>query len=207
MQPSSVKPSSVSPLVDTPSGAAPGAESAAPASLESRAGVVRRTAASLALLAIAMWMGGLLALGALAAPVVFATVPLPLSADAMTIVFRRFDLVAMASAAVLLATEAAVLVARLPYLRVDRARVAVSVLAAVLAVLQGVHISPRIAELHASGALRGTGSGGLELARLHDLAEMSGQAQLVLLAAAVVLHVVALSSPEGRGRRSRPSVS
>ena len=50
--------------------------------------------------AIGVWLGGLVALGAIAAPVVFAIVPMPASADAMTVVFRRFDLVAMACAAV-----------------------------------------------------------------------------------------------------------
>jgi hypothetical protein len=165
-------------------------------------GVVRRTTAALALLAVGVWMGGLLALGALAAPAVFGTVPLPLSADAMTLAFQRFDLVAMGCAAIVMATEAVVAVARLPYRRVDIARVVVSVLAAALAVLQGVRISPRIAELHAGGALRGAGAAGRELAHLHDLAEACGQAQLVLLAAAVVLHVVALSTPEARGRSS-----
>jgi hypothetical protein len=169
--------------------------------------VVRRVTAALALLAVGVWMGGLLALGALAAPVVFGMVPLPLSADAMTLVFQRFDLVAMACAAIVMATEAAAAVARLPYRRADGARVIVSVFAAALAVLQGVRISPRIAELHAGGALRGAGAAGRELAHLHDLAEACGQAQLVLLAAAVVLHVVALSTPEGRGRPERRPVA
>ena len=52
---------------------------------------------SLAILAVAVWLGGLAALGAVAAPVVFSRVPWPSSADAMTIVFRRFDAVAMAA--------------------------------------------------------------------------------------------------------------
>ena len=66
----------------------------------------RRTLAIVALLAVAVWLGGLVALGAVAAPVVFSTVPWPSSADAMSIVFRRFDAVAMACAAIVLATEA-----------------------------------------------------------------------------------------------------
>jgi putative copper export protein len=181
--------------------------SSAPAEPAVGGSIVRRVTAALALLAVAVWMGGLLALGALAAPAVFGTVPLPLSADAMTLVFQRFDLVATACAAIVLATEAAAMMARLQYRSVDRARGVVSVVAAVLAVLQGVRISPRIAELHAGGALRGAGPAGRELAHLHDLAEACGQAQLVLLAAAVVLHVVALSTPEGRGRRSRRLVA
>jgi len=67
---------------------------------------MRRTLAIVALLAVAVWLGGLAALGAVAAPVVFSTVPWPSSADAMSIVFRRFDAVAMACAAIVLSTEA-----------------------------------------------------------------------------------------------------
>jgi Domain of unknown function (DUF4149) len=185
MQPSFVKPSSASPSTDVAVGAA--------------GPLVQRIAATLALLAIAVWMGGLVALGALAAPVVFSTVPLALAADAMTVVFRRFDLVAMSCSAIVLATEAASVMGRAPLGPAARARVAVSVFAVALAVLQGLHVSPHIAALHAAGALRGTGAAGAELARWHDLAEACGKGQLALLAAAIALHVFALA-----GRASIP---
>ena len=61
--------------------------------------------------------------------------------------------------------------------------------------LEGVKISPRIAALHAAGAIRGVDAPGLELARLHDRAEWCGKTELVLLSVVVVLHVVALSMP------------
>jgi hypothetical protein len=155
---------------------------------------LRRVLAIVALLAVAVWLGGLTALGALAAPVVFATVPWPSSADAMSIVFRRFDSVAMACAAIVLASEAIRAVAGLTFSRVDHARAFVSLLAAGAAVLEGIEISPRIAALHAAGAIRGLDGPGLELARLHDRAEGCGKAELVLLSVVIVLHVVALST-------------
>ncbi|MCL2448650.1 MAG: DUF4149 domain-containing protein [Polyangiaceae bacterium] len=158
---------------------------------------VARAGSSLALLAIAVWLGGLLALGALAAPVVFRVAPFPASADAMTMVFRRFDLVAMACAAVLLVTEAARPVLRVRFAPVDHARAGLSVLAAALAVFEGTRVSPRIAELHRAGVIRGLGDGGVELLRLHDIAEACGKVELVVLAAVIVLHVVALSAPRG----------
>src|SRR5271165_1109743 len=65
-----------------------------------------RAASSVALLALAVWLGGLVALGAITAPIVFAVAPYPQSADAMTLVFRRFDHVAMACAAFVLGAEA-----------------------------------------------------------------------------------------------------
>jgi|HubBroStandDraft_1064217.scaffolds.fasta_scaffold02113_2 putative copper export protein len=151
-----------------------------------------RVVSVVALLAIAVWLGGLVALGALAAPVVFSIVALPTAADAMTVVFRRFDLVAMTCAALILGSEATrALGGRLG--RVDVARVAVCAVAAAAAVVEGTQVSPRIAELHAGGVSRGLGAAGVELAHLHGLAELLGKAQVLLLGLAVALHVAALS--------------
>jgi hypothetical protein len=191
MTPSFAKRSSVSPSIDL---ARPGVTLVAAV----------RVGSVLALVAVSIWMGGLVALGALAAPVVFAIVPLPASADAMTVVFRRFDMVAMACASVTLATEAARAGMRLTFRRLDRARSLVSLLAAAVAVFEGTRISPRIAQLHAEGVLRGLGPGGRELSRLHDLAETSGQVQLALLTLVIVLHVVTLSSSLSLHRRAPP---
>jgi hypothetical protein len=155
-----------------------------------------------ALLAIAVWLGGLLALGAIAAPVVFTVVPAPWSADAMTTVFRRFDLLAMACAAVVLGAEAVRVAARFPFAASDSVRAGASALACALAVFEGTKVSPRIAALHGAGAIRGLGSDGMELARLHDIAEWCGKAQVMLLVGVVALHAVALSVASGpvRGR-------
>jgi hypothetical protein len=155
--------------------------------------VVRRMTSSVALLSSAVWLGGLVALGAVAAPIVFSVAPWPASADAMTIVFRRFDSLAMACAALVLATEAVRAAARVSFARVDVARAAVGVLAAAAAVVEGVLISPRIAALHVAGAIRGVGAAGTEMARLHDMAEACGQTEVLLLAAFIVLQVLTLS--------------
>jgi hypothetical protein len=152
--------------------------------------LLRRIVGSVAALAVAVWLGGLVALGAIAAPIVFTRVSMPWSADAMTAVFRRFDLVAMSCAAVLLATEAARAIARVPFARVDHARAALSAIAAGAAVYEGSSVAPRIADLHAAGVVRGAGPAGIELSRLHDLAETLGKAQVALLVGVVVLHVI-----------------
>ena len=153
-----------------------------------------RTAAAIASgLAAAVWLGGLLALGALTAPVVFAVVSMPQSADAMTLIFRRFDLVAMSCAAVVLACEAARAIARVPFARLDHARAAVGVLAAGVTTYEGTAVSPRIAELHMEGVIRGLGPAGLELSRLHDRAELLGKTSVLLLVALVVLQAAAAS--------------
>jgi hypothetical protein len=108
-------------------------------------------------LAVAIWLGGLVALGAITAPIVFTVTPMPQSADAMTMVFRRFDLVAMSCAVVVLASEAARAIGRVPFARLDHARAAVAVLAAAVTAYEGTNVSPRIADLHAAGAIRARG--------------------------------------------------
>jgi hypothetical protein len=166
--------------------------------------ILRRVTGVVAMLAVAVWLGGLVALGVLVAPVVFTQVSMPSSANAMTVVFQRFDLVAMTCAAALLMTEAARAVGRVQFAPGDHLRAGVSVLAAVAAVYEGASVSPRIAALHAEGAIRGVGSAGMELAKLHDRAELLGKSEVVLLAAVVVLHVLtsARVSPGGPGQGS-----
>lgn len=142
------------------------------------------------LLALAVWAGGLLALGAIVAPIVFHVVPSPTNADAMTLVFRRFDVVAIACSAVALCAEAGFVFRGGNRTRLDLARALSVAGAAGLAVAIGAWISPGIAELHRSGAVRGVGEGGASLARLHHLAEALSKGEIVLLLAAFVLSVM-----------------
>jgi hypothetical protein len=169
------------------------------------AGPVAAVASVMALVAVAVWLGGLVALGAIAAPVVFAIVPWPSNADAMTFVFERFDRVAMSCAAIVLAAEAARAVARVPFGRRDHLRAGASVAAGALAVLEGVLITPHIAALHRAGALRGVGDAGIELARLHDLAEWNGKIQLILLVVVIALHATARATPRVADAPDAPS--
>jgi hypothetical protein len=157
-------------------------------------------------LAVAVWLGGLVALGAITAPIVFAVAPMPQSADAMTMIFRRFDLVAMTCAAVTVASEAVRVVARVPFRRLDHARAAIGVLAATVTTYEGTSVSARIADLHFAGAIRGVGAAGMELDRLHGVAEACGKAVVALLVALVVLNVVTVTvnaTTSIRGDRAR----
>ena len=56
---------------------------------------------------VSIWLGGLVLLGTNVAPLIFRNVPAPTSADAMTLVFMRFDRFAVASGIMLLAVEIA----------------------------------------------------------------------------------------------------
>jgi hypothetical protein len=153
------------------------------------------TIAVVQLLAVAVWAGGLLALGAVVAPIVFRVVPAPTSADAMTLVFGRFDAVAITCAAVALVAEAAFAVRGGRIARADIARAVGLVGAAGLAIAIGAWLSPGIAALHRAGAVRGLNDAGLALERLHRLAETLAKTEIVLLLAVFSLSVVKASRP------------
>ncbi len=171
---------------------APSASSASP--------TVRGVVATIELLAVSLWLGGLAVLGAIVAPTIFRNVAAPTSADAMTLVFRRFDKVAMACAAIVLAVEAWRAFARSErHTKLDIARVGVAALAAGLAVWLGMVISPRIAALHEAGAIRGLDALGRQLEAVHALAETVAKTELALLVALVALNAVGLAVDRGRG--------
>jgi uncharacterized membrane protein len=145
--------------------------------------------AIVAVVATGLWIGGLVTLGAIVAPIVFRNVPAPASADAMTLVFRRFDRVAITCAGVVMLVEVARAVSGLRLTRVDVARACFALAGAATTVFQATTISPRIEALHHEGAIRGLGDAGLELEAVHRIAESLGKAQLIIALALIALHV------------------
>src|SRR5690606_11640644 len=121
------------------------------------------------------------------APTVFRNVPAPASADAMTLVFRRFDRVAMGAAAIALVCEGALAARGGRVSRLDLVRGLAVVLAGALAIAVGAHLSPTIEALHRGGAVRGLDEAGLALEQTHRLAEAAGKGQVALLFVALVL--------------------
>ncbi|WP_394850641.1 DUF4149 domain-containing protein [Pendulispora brunnea] len=154
---------------------------------------LEKSASTVALLAWAIWLGGLVALGAISAPLVFRNVPAPYSANAMTLVFRRFDVFAMACAAIVVARELASVLMTPKIQRLDSARMGAALLAGALAVLEGVWISPVIEELHRAGAVRNMGDLGMKLEAFHARAESVSKAELLFLVVYVVLFVFSAS--------------
>ena len=160
-----------------------------------------RVTTTVALVALTAWIGGLLALGAIVAPIVFAAVPFQLAADTMAVVFARFDKLAMGAAAVVLATEAvrgwatSTATEDRKGARANLARVGVSVTLVAMAVLEGLWVTPKIASLHAGGAVRGVGEAGAALASAHSIAELLGKTQALLAIALIALHVATLPAP------------
>jgi hypothetical protein len=160
-------------------------------------------AAVLAVVCLAVWIGGLAALGACAAPIVFRIVPAPLSGDAMGAVFRRFDAIAITSAVIVLGCEAIrILAARRASSSggatplAERARTALAVVAAAAAIYVGARLSPGIVALHVAGAVRGFGPDGLELERLHKLAESAGKIEVGAGLLLLILEVTTLARVE-----------
>ncbi len=157
-----------------------------------------RVLSAIALIAIALWVGGMIALGAVVAPVIFNMVPSPTSADAMTVVFRRFDKVAVACVVLVLVTEALQAMVRRPPARLDVARMVLTLVGAGLVVWQAVSISPTIEALHLAGAIRGLGEMGLRLQAAHKLAELGGKLQALCAVILIALHVTTAGTARAR---------
>ena len=138
-------------------------------------------AAIVAVIALAIWIGGLVALGACAAPLVFKIVPAPFSGEAMGAVFRRFDIIAISAAVVVLGCEAVrIWVREGAATTAERLRGLLAVTAAGAAIYGGVELSPSIVALHAAGAVRGLGENGVKLERIHDLAEAVAKVEVTV---------------------------
>jgi uncharacterized membrane protein len=155
---------------------------------------VERGAAVVAVLAAGVWVGGMIALGACAAPMVFRIAPMPYAADAMGAAFARFDHIALGAAVLLLAAEVARTWAAGQRARTRGARVRrLSAIAmAACAAYMGLTLTPRINGLHRGGAMRHVGEAGEELDAIHKRAELVGKAETGLGALLVVLHVMTL---------------
>jgi len=147
------------------------------------------------LFSLSLWMGGLIVLGAIVAPTVFRIVPAPSSADAMTIVFRKFDAVAISCALVCLFAEAVMAWRGGKATRLDLVRSVTLVVASACAITVGAWLSPAIQALHRSGAIRSFGPDGTALERLHRIAESTAKAELFFLAAVLVLTLLRARRP------------
>jgi uncharacterized membrane protein len=161
---------------------------------------IDRVAAAVAVLAAGVWVGGMVALGACAAPAVFQLTPAPHSGNAMGVAFARFDKIALGAAVLVLAAEVARTWAAGGRARLVAARVRrlTAFAAAACAAYIGLALTPQINELHLSGAQRGVGPAGEVLEAVHKRAELVGKVETGLGVALVALHVftLALRRPE-----------
>lgn len=175
-----------------------------------RARIIDQSAATVACIAAGIVMGGMVALGACAAPMVFQLTPDPMSGFAMGAAFARFDKLAIGASCVLLGAE----VVRTYLARRSRPTIASRLrrlsgigIAGCAAVL-GMWVSPTINELYLSGARRGEGEAGQNLERVHRQAERLGKLEVALAALAIGLHVFtrAARDEEAEDEEIAPSV-
>lgn len=161
-----------------------------------RRALVDRVAASVAVLVTGVWIGGMIALGACAAPFVFEMTPAPTSGYAMGAAFARFDQIAIGAAVLLLGAEVARTLAAGRRSRSIAARVRrlLAVMMALGAVYTGLRITPRINALHHDGVHRGLGEAGAELERIHHSAEAIGKAVTLAGVVVIALHVFTLGA-------------
>lgn len=167
---------------------------------QARRGTIERVAATFGVLAAGLWIGGLVALGACAAPFVFELTPAPYSGHAMGAAFARFDQIALGCAVTAMAAEvartwAAGRASRRPAARVRRL---VAVLMALGAAYVALVATPTITELHRAGVRRNEGAEGIRMEAVHKQAEAVGKAQVFLGLALIALHMATLTP--GRGR-------
>lgn len=162
-----------------------------------RLAVIDRAAATVAVVCAGALVGGLVALGFCAAPMVFK-LPRALAGNVMGAAFARWDRVAMGAAALLLVCE--IVRARVAGSRRRKPVVMVRRITAVLVALCtayiGAFLSPRILGMHHEGVTRGEGEQGAELEATHKRAELVGKVEAALALALVGLHVFTL---RGRG--------
>jgi uncharacterized membrane protein len=162
--------------------------------LSARRVLIDQAAVAVAVLAAGIWMGGMIALGACAAPFVFRLTPDPYSGEAMGAAFARFDQIAIGAAVIMLGAEVARTWAQGPRGRSAPARVRrlLAILMAAGAVYSGLVLTPSISGAHRAGVRQGIGPEGAELSQIHKRASTIGKVEIAFGVALVALHVFTL---------------
>lgn len=156
--------------------------------------IVERVGTTVGVLAAGLYIGGLIALGACAAPAVFRLTPSPFSGEAMGAAFARFDQIAVGASVVVLGSEiartwAGGLSGRTTLARIRRMS---AIFMAFAAAYVGLALTPRIIELHRNGVRRDETAEGRVLESIHRRAESTGKAGLVCAVAFVGLSIFTL---------------
>lgn len=145
-----------------------------------------------ATVAIALWLGGLLGLGAFAAPVVFQKLELEVAGAVMGTIFARFDRLVVAVAVIITVTETVRVVCEGARGALARARLAIAAVLVGLALASALWLGPQINNLFEAGVHRGIGAAGMEMDRLHRWASTAGKLAMagatVWFALGVIMH-------------------
>lgn len=134
-----------------------------------------RAAEAVATLALFLWIGGLVSLGAFAAPEVFGQLGREPAGQLMGAIFRRFDALVLACVAIFGAAELARNAAGDWRRRFGRARAATAVIIASGGLVASAWLSPVINGMFERGVRRGVGVEGARMELIHQRAETAGK--------------------------------
>lgn len=163
---------------------------------DTRRELIDRVATIVAVLAFGVLAGGMIALGAAAAPVVFE-LPDPLSGNTMGAAFSRWDNVAMTCALVGLAAEVVRTVVSLRAKDrswMPRVRRYLAIFLACATLYVGLSLSPQIMAAYEAGVRRNVGAEGTQLEATHKTAELVGKIEIALVVALIALHILTLKT-------------
>jgi hypothetical protein len=156
-----------------------------------KAGTLAAVAETATALALMAWLGGMVALGAFSARIVFRELPRVIAGPTMSMIFRSFDGVIVVALCVLVAAGIARYVALGARGRADRIALAATAALVLLGVLDVGFVHPRIHDLFEAGRTLDP-----EFVSLHKLSSRS--VNLEIIAAALLLGAHAFSRRASR---------
>jgi hypothetical protein len=146
---------------------------------------------TVATLALALWIGGLVALGAFAAPTIFHALELEVAGTVMGTIFVRFHRMVLVLGVIFGVAEAVRVVLERERGVLRWARLVLGMSLVAVALVSSLWITPGIFELFAAGGRPGAGPEGETLDRLHRLSSALGKVAVVYAAAWIALGVLA----------------
>lgn len=147
------------------------------------------TGTALLMMGLALMIGGMLALGAFTAPVLFRAMPRPEAGEAMTLIFRRYDSVLLVGLGLVVLGEVLrLLSAGLPTLTpVIGIRFGVMALLVGMMLYSILTVNPQIEAMQKAGVTHGATEEGKRFSETH---QMSEKLYKIELAVAVVLLIL-----------------
>jgi len=166
---------------------------------------VARAAEAVATLALFVWIGGLIALGAFVAPQVFGQLDRERAGQLMGTIFRNFDGLVLACVALFALGESVRNAAgqwRLPW---NRARAAVAVFIVGCGLAASAWYSPQIHQLFERGVRRGVGAEGARMETIHQRAETAGKGAAAGAVVWLLMGALSARTPLAKTRGSEAS--
>ncbi|MGE0201173.1 MAG: DUF4149 domain-containing protein [Candidatus Melainabacteria bacterium] len=162
------------------------------------------TGTAIQLAGLALMAGGMLAIGAFAAPVMFKGLSRPEAGDLLTLIFRRYDSVIVTSLGLVLIGELVrVFPGQLTWMSsgpVAWLRTALLVVLLAAGLYTTMVLNPQIERMHAAGIHPGGSPEGLQFSRVHKTSENLYKLEMALSLLLILLTPYTLPlGPRGHG--------